>query len=45
MVSHYSYMDFDSLIFASNNSLVTKVKKLNEHVAHNSTPIEIQFRI
>ena len=40
MVSHYSYMDFDSLIFASNNSFATKIKRLDGHMTQNWTPIE-----
>ena len=29
------YLDFDSSIFAPNNSLATKIKKLNGHMVHN----------
>ena len=38
-------MDLDSLVFAPNNSLATKIKKLDGYVAQNWTLIEIQFRI
>ena len=30
--------------FSPNNSFVTKIKNLDEHVAKNWTPIEIQFK-
>ena len=29
------YLDFGSSIFAPNNSLATKIKKLNGHMVHN----------
>ena len=35
----------DSLVFALNNSLATKIKNLNGHMTENWTPIKIQFRI
>ena len=36
-------MVLDSLVFAPNNSLVTKIKNLDRHVVKNWTPIEIQL--
>ena len=49
MVSYYIYMiqnliGLDSTIFAFSNSFVTKIKNLDEQVAKNWTPIEIQFK-
>ena len=52
IVSHYIYLIYligfrllDSLVFALNNSLATKIKNLNGHMTENWTPIKIQFRI
>ena len=36
-------MVLDSLVFAPNNSLVTKIKNLDRHMVKNWTPIEIQL--
>ena len=36
-------MVLDSLVFAPNNSLVTKIKNLDRHVGKNWTLIEIQL--
>ena len=38
-------MVLDSLVFAPNNLLATKVKNLDGYLAENWTPIEILFRI
>ena len=37
--------DINSFLFTFNNSLATKIKKLDGHVAQTWTPIEIQFRV
>ena len=49
MVSHFIYMIHDLIGFrlfgfSPNNSFVTKIKNLDEQVAKNWTPIEIQFK-
>ena len=36
-------MVLDTLVFAHNNSLVTKIKNLDRHVVKNWTTIEIQL--
>ena len=37
---HYNLIEFRFLVFTPNNSHFTKIKKLNEHVTKNWTPIE-----